>query len=121
MTEIEKIVDRLSKLTVIEASDLASALEKKWNISSSISQNNQPVIKEEKAQKKTKFNVVLKSVGQQKIKVIRLIKEITSLGLKESRDKIDSIPFIIKSNINEDIAKDIKKKFALVGAEIEIK
>ena len=126
MAELDKIVEKLSELTVIEASELASMLEKKWGItatslpsspSSTKASNEEIVAKPEKSQ----FNVLLKSVGQNKISVIKAIKEITGLGLKESRDMVSSAPTTIKEDVAKNTAEEISKKLTDVGATVELK
>jgi large subunit ribosomal protein L7/L12 len=118
---MEQIVDQLSKLTVIEIVELASKLEKKWNVS--LIQNNTPTIKSDDniQKKKSVFDIILKEVGGKRIKIISLVKEITGLGLKESKNKIDSIPVVIKKSVPVEQAQKVKEKMESEGAKIDLK
>jgi len=118
---IDKIIDQLSKLTVIEIVELASRLEKKWNIS--VNQNNISSSKSDdnSQKKKSDYDILLKEVGSKRIKIISLVKEITGLGLKESKNKIDSVPVVIKKSVPVDQAQKIKEKLEKEGAKIDLK
>jgi len=127
MIEIEKIVDQLSKLTVMEAAQLATALEKEWGVSAAASMVASPVAQTEKTapqQEKTVFDVMLKSFGNEKIKVIKVVKEITGLGLAESRNKVISVSsglVLLKESVDKKTAETLKEKLVAAGAEVELK
>jgi large subunit ribosomal protein L7/L12 len=125
MSELDKIVEQLSKLTIIEASELASKLEEKWGVSASPvasisnSSNTEDTAPDEV--KKTEFSVVLKSSGSKKIEVIKSIKSILGIGLKEAKTLVDSAPTVIKENVPKDEAEEIQSKLIGSGAEVELK
>ena len=125
MAELEKIAEELSSLTVIEAADLAKLLEEKWGVSAAA-----PVIVAaavgadggaEAAEEQTEFDVVLASFGEKKINVIKEVRAITSLGLKEAKDLVESAPKEIKEGISKDEAEKIKELLEAAGATVEIK
>ena len=125
MAELEKIAEELSSLTVIEAADLAKLLEEKWGVSAAA-----PVIVAaavgadggaEAAEEQTEFDVVLASFGEKKINVIKEVRAITSLGLKEAKDLVESAPKEIKEGISKDEAEKIKEQLEAAGATVEIK
>ena len=125
MADIAKLVDQLSELTVLEAADLAKALEEKWGVSAAAAvavagpagggAAAAPV------EEKTEFTVVLTEVGTNKINVIKVVREVTSLGLKEAKDLVEGAPKPVKEGVNKDEAATIKKKFEEVGAKVEVK
>jgi len=124
MVNIEKLSDELSKLTIMEAAELVKCLEEKWGVkagenlmSSSSAQPQSP----ESVEEKKEFNVMLQSVGSKKIQVIKAVREITSLGLKEAKLLVDSAPKLVKEGIPKDEAESIKEKLEKQGATIEIK
>ena len=124
MTELNKIVDQLSKLTILESVDLVKMLEKTWGVSSSMptmvttAQNNteSKILKE-----KLDFDLILDNVGDKKISVIKEIKSILGLGLREAKEFVESAPKTIKSAISKDKAEELKKKLESTGAKILIK
>jgi len=124
MADLAKIVDDLSKLTVLEAAELSKLLEEKWGVSAAA-----PVAvmagggaaAAAPVEEKTEFNVVLTEIGTNKINVIKVVREVTSLGLKEAKDLVESAPKPIKEGVNKDEAAAIKKKFEEVGAKVEVK
>ena len=124
MADLQKIVDQLSSLTVIEAAELAKMLEEKWGVSAAA-----PVAMmaagggaaAAPVEEQTEFTVVLSEVGANKINVIKAVREVTSLGLKEVKDLVDGAPKPIKEGVNKDEAASIKKKFEDAGAKVEIK
>lgn len=123
MAELQKIVDQLSKLTVLEASELVKMLEDKWGVLS-IPQNNieEHKNKQNNAQKeKSKFTVVLKSIGEKRISVIKTVKSITGLMLKEAKNLVESIPANIKENVSKEEAEKIKGELLASGAEVDLK
>lgn len=123
MVNIEKLSEELSKLTIMEAAELVKCLESKWGIKAGANliqaegvNTNQTEGKDEKKE----FNVLLKLVGSKKIQVIKTVREVTSLGLKEAKALVDGAPKLIKENIPKDIAMDIKDKLEKQGATVEI-
>ena len=126
MADLDKLVDELSKLTVLEAAELAKKLEDHWGVSAAA-----PVAMAvpgaaaadggEAEAEKDEFDVVLASIGEKKINVIKEVRAITSLGLKEAKDLVEAAPKAIKEGVNKDEAEEIKKKLEEVGATIEIK
>jgi large subunit ribosomal protein L7/L12 len=123
MVNIEKLSDELSKLTILEAAELVKCLETKWGVKASsvmaqsgAGENTGAKEKEEKKE----FNVMLTSVGSKKIQVIKAVREITSLGLKEAKLLVDSAPKLVKENIPKEEANSIKETLEKQGASIEI-
>src|SRR4249919_843950 len=110
MADLQSIAENLSSLTVMEASQLVKMLEEKWGVSAAA-----PV------EEKTEFEVVLKEVGENKINVIKVVREVTSLGLKEAKDLVDGAPKTVKEGVTKEDAEAMKKKFEAVGAKVEIK
>lgn len=123
MVDLEKLSQELSNLTIMEASNLVKSLEEKWGIKAGniiSSSHEAPVAKPAEAVKKEKFNVILKDVGSKKIQVIKTVKEITALGLKEAKLLVDNAPKPIKTDVNEKDANEIKEKLEKQGATIEL-
>jgi large subunit ribosomal protein L7/L12 len=123
MIDLKELSDNLSKLTITEAVELVHSLEKKWgishqNIASSENKNNDESKKEPE---KTEFDVVLKSVGPKKIQVIKAIREITELNLKEAKAIADAAPKVVKAKLSKSESDSIKSKLEKLGAEISIK
>ena len=123
MADLEAIAENLSSLTVIEAASLVKMLEEKWGVSAAA-----PVAVAaaaggvaEAAEEQTEFDVILKEIGAKKINVIKAVREVTSLGLKEAKDLVDGAPKTVKEAVTKDEAEEIKKKFEEQGATIEIK
>lgn len=124
MADLEKIVEDLSSLTVLEAAELSKLLEEKWGVSAAA-----PVAMAvvgggaavAEVEEKTEFTVVLKSAGDKKINVIKEVRAITGLGLKEAKDLVEGAPKDVKVDISKDEAEDIKKKLEEAGAEVELK
>lgn len=122
MSNIEQIVEDLSKLTVIEAAELSKALEEKWGVSAAA-----PVAvaaaggAAPAAEEKTEFEVVLTAAGGEKIKVIKVVREVTGLGLKEAKDVVDGAPKTVKEGLSKDDAEKMKAQFEEVGATVELK
>jgi large subunit ribosomal protein L7/L12 len=124
MSKIEKLVEDLSGLTVLEAADLAKLLEEKWGVSAAapVAQpapgpgpGNGP------APEKTEFTVVLTDAGDKKINVIKEVRAITGLGLKEAKDLVEGAPKEVKADVNKDEAAKIKKQLEDAGAKVELK
>ncbi len=122
MADIKKIVEDLSKLTVMEAAELSKALEEAWGVSAAA-----PVVAvaaagaAPAAAEKSEFTVVLASAGQEKINVIKEVKTITGLGLKEAKDLVDGAPKTIKENVPAAEAEAMKKTLEAAGATVELK
>ncbi|MFI4846925.1 MAG: 50S ribosomal protein L7/L12 [Candidatus Makana argininalis] len=115
----EQILDSISKMTVIEVVDLVKMMEKKFNISANldINKTNSNKIKEEE---KNEFNVILDQIGPNKISVIKIIRSVTGLGLKESKDLVESFPVIIKEGINKEESISLKNTLEKSGASVSI-
>jgi len=122
MADIAKIADQLSELTVLEAAELSKLLEEKWGVSAAA-----PVAVAaagaggEAAAEKTEFDVVLTAFGDKKINVIKEVRGITGLGLKEAKDLVEGAPKSIKEGVTKDEAEEIKKKLEEAGASVELK
>ncbi|MBL8176771.1 MAG: 50S ribosomal protein L7/L12 [Bryobacterales bacterium] len=127
MADINAIADQIQGLTLLEASQLVKLLEEKLGVSAAAAAvavapaaggaaAAAPAVEE-----KTEFNVVLTAVGANKINVIKVVREVTSLGLKEAKDLVDGAPKTVKEGVNKDEAESIKKKFAEAGATVEVK
>ncbi len=123
MADLEKIADDLSALTVMEAAELSKLLEEKWGVSAAA-----PVAVaaaagggEAAAEAKDDFDVILASVGDKKINVIKEVRAITGLGLKEAKDLVDNAPKAVKEACPKDEAEEIKKKLEEAGATVELK
>ena len=124
MADLNKIVEDLSSLSVIEAAELSKMLEEKWGVSAAapVAVATTPAAggNEEAAEEKTEFDVILKSCGQAKINVIKVVRTITDLGLKEAKALVDSAPKALKEGISESEANDIKAQLEEAGAEVEL-
>ena len=126
MADLEKIADDLSNLTVLEAAELSKLLEEKWGVSAAA-----PVAvaaapgagggEAAAAEEKDEFDVVLAGVGDKKINVIKEVRAITGLGLKEAKDLVEGAPKPVKEGVAKDEAEEIKKKLEEVGASVELK
>ena len=124
MADIEKIVDQLSDLTVLEAAELAKLLEDKWGVSAAAPVAVAAVAGgagEAAAEEKTDFDVVLASFGEKKINVIKEVRAVTGLGLKEAKDLVESAPKAIKEGVPKEEAEEIKAKIEAAGATVELK
>ena len=127
MAEIQAIANDLSSLTVMQVAELVKMLEEKWGVSAAaaapimMAAAGAPAAAAAAAEEKTEFAVHLLSAGDKKINVIKVVREVTSLGLKEAKDLVDGAPKVVKEGINKDEAAAIKKKFEEVGATVEIK
>ena len=124
MADLNKIIDELSALTVLEAADLAKKLEEKWGVSAAA-----PVAvaaaggggTAAPAAEKTEFTIVLMAAGEKKINVIKEVRAITGLGLKEAKDLVEGAPKSVKEAVNKDEAAKIKKQLEDAGATVEVK
>lgn len=125
MAEIskEQVKEFLSKLTVLELADLTKELEADWGVSAAapMAMAAMPMQAAEEVEEPTEFDVILKEIGSEKIKVIKEVRAVTSLGLKEAKAVVDDFPSPIKEAISKEEAEEIKKQFEAVGATIEIK
>ena len=124
---VSKIVDTIGNLTVLELVELIKALEDKFGVSAQATvmapmamPGSAPVAAKAEVEEKTEFDVVLSVVGDKKIQVIKVVREVTSLGLKEAKDLVDSAPKPVKEGVPKEEAEAIKKKFEEVGATIDI-
>ena len=120
MTDLNKIIDELSKLTVVEAADLSKQLEEKWGVTAAA-----PVAAAAPgaapAEEKTEFTVFLAAIGDKKINVIKEVRSFTGLGLKEAKDLVEAAPKEIKAGVPKKEAEEVKKKLEAAGAKIELK
>jgi large subunit ribosomal protein L7/L12 len=126
MADLAKIVDDLSKLTVLEAAELAKMLEEKWGVSAAaaVAVAAAPAgggAAAAAAEEKTEFNVELTSAGDKKIEVIKEVRAITGLGLKEAKDLVEAAPKMVKEGAAKDEAEKIKKQLEAVGAKVTLK
>ena len=123
MSKIEKLVEDLSALTVLEAADLAKLLEEKWGVSAAApAAAAAPVAAAAApAAEKTEFTVILTDAGDKKINVIKEVRAITGLGLKEAKDLVEGAPKEVKADVNKDEAAKIKKQLEDAGAKVELK
>ena len=117
----EDMIEEIKKMTVVELADLVKAIEEEFGVSAVAAAA--PVAGAaagEAAAEKTSFNVVLKEAGDQKIKVIKVVRDATGLGLKEAKELVDGAPKTVKENVSKDEAEELKAKFTEVGAVIEL-
>jgi len=123
MADLEAIAENLSSLTVMEAAELVKMLEDKWGVSAAAPVAVAAVAADggAAAEEKIEFDVILKEVGAKKINVIKAVREVTSLGLKEAKELVESAPKAIKEAVTKEEADEVKKKFEEQGATIEIK
>ena len=121
MADLQKIVDDLSKLTVLEAADLAKMLEEKWGVSAAaaVAVAAGPAAAAA-VEEKTEFNVILAAVGDKKIEVIKEVRALTGLGLKEAKDLVEGAPKPVKEGVNKEEADKIKATLEKVGAKVEL-
>ena len=125
MSKVETILDEIKGLTLLEASDLVKKMEETFGVSAAaatvVAAGGGGAAAAAPAEEKTEFTVVLTDVGGNKINVIKAVREVTSLGLKEAKDLVDGAPKTVKEGVNKDEAATIKKKFEEAGAKVEIK
>ena len=126
MADIEKIAEELSNLTVLEAAELATLLEEKWGVSAAAAPMAMAMPAgggdaHDAAEEKSEFDVVLASVGASKINVIKEVRTITGLGLKEAKDLVEGAPKPVKEGVSKDEAEQIKAKLEEAGATVEVK
>ena len=126
MADLQQIVDQLSDLTVIEAAELSKMLEEKWGVSAAApvavaAAGAAPSGDAAAAEENDEFTIVLASAGDKKINVIKEVRAITTLGLKEAKDLVEGAPKEIKSGVNKKDAEEMKKKLEAAGAKVELK
>jgi large subunit ribosomal protein L7/L12 len=126
MADINAIAEQIQGLTLLEASQLVKLLEEKLGVSAAAAVAAAPAAgggaaAAPAAEEKTEFNVILTAAGANKINVIKAVREVTNLGLKEAKDLVDGAPKAIKEGVNKDEAEAIKKKFTEAGATVEVK
>ena len=122
--KITKLIEDVKALTVLELSELVKALEEEFGVSAAapVAVAAAPAVAgAAPAEEKTEFDVVLKAAGDNKIKVVKAVKDITGLGLKEAKEMVDGAPKTVKEKISKDAAEEIKKKLEEVGAQVEVK
>jgi len=123
MADLNVIVDQLSSLTVLEAAELVKKLEEKWGVSAAaVAVAAGPAAAAAApAEEKTEFTVVLAKSGDKKIDVIKVVRELTGLGLKEAKDLVEGAPKTVKEGVNKDEANKMKEKLTAAGATVELK
>jgi large subunit ribosomal protein L7/L12 len=125
MTDLAKIVDELSSLTVLEAAELSKLLEEKWGVSAAapvaVAAPGAAAGAAAPAEEQTEFTVVLSAIGDKKIEVIKEVRAITGLGLKEAKDLVEGAPKTVKEGVNKADSEAMKKKLEAVGAKVELK
>jgi large subunit ribosomal protein L7/L12 len=123
MAELSKIVDELSSLTVLEAAELAKMLEEKWGVSAAaaVAVAAAPGAAAAPVEEKTEFTVMLAAVGDKKIEVIKEVRALTGLGLKEAKDLVEGAPKAVKEGIGKDEAEKVKAQLEKAGAKVELK
>jgi large subunit ribosomal protein L7/L12 len=125
MADIGRLVDDLSSLTVIEAAELAKMLEEKWGVSAAapvaVAAAGGAAPAAEAPAEKTEFDVILAAIGEKKVNVIKEVRAVTSLGLKEAKDLVEAAPKAVKEGVNKEEAAKIKKQLEDAGATVEIR
>ncbi len=125
MADLEKLVEELSALTVMEAAELSKLLEEKWGVSAAAPVAVAAAVggggEAAAAEEKTEFDVVLTSAGDKKINVIKEVRAITGLGLKEAKELVESAPKAVKEGVAKDESEELKKKLEEAGASVELK
>ena len=122
MADLNKIINDLSGLTVVEAAELSKQLEEKWGVTAVSAAAAAPAAAgAEPAEEKDEFTIMLTAAGDKKINVIKEIRTVTSLGLKEAKDLVEGAPKEVKTGVNKKEAEDIKKKLEAAGAKVELK
>ena len=123
MADLNKIIENLSSLTVVEAAELSKQLEEKWGVTATAAVAAAPAADAgaEPAEEKDEFTIVLTAAGDKKINVIKEIRTVTTLGLKEAKDLVEGAPKEVKVGVNKKEAEEIKKKLEAAGAKVELK
>ncbi len=120
MTIVEEILEKIDGLTVVELSELVKGIEEKYGVSAVAAAAPAAGGAAPAAEEKTSFNVVLKDVGPNKIQVIKVVRDVTGLGLKEAKDLVDGAPKTVKEGVSKEEAEEMKEKFTAAGAVIEL-
>lgn len=126
MANLQQLVDDLSSLTVLEAAELSKLLEEKWGVSAAApvavaAAGGGAAVAAEAAEEQTEFDVILATVGEKKINVIKEVRAITGLGLKEAKDLVEAAPKAVKEGVSKDDAEKFKKQLEEAGATVEVK
>jgi len=123
MADLSKIVDQLSSLTVLEAADLAKMLEEKWGVSAAaaVAVAGPAAAAAAPAEEQTEFTVMLMAAGEKKIEVIKEVRALTGLGLKEAKDLVEGAPKAVKEGVNKEEADKVKAQLEKAGAKVELK
>ncbi len=121
MADLNKIIDDLSSLTVVEAAELSKQLEEKWGVTAAAAPAAPAAAGAAPVEEKDEFTIVLATSGDKKINVIKEIRAVTSLGLKEAKDLVEGAPKEVKSGVNKKEAEEIKSKLEAAGAKVELK
>jgi large subunit ribosomal protein L7/L12 len=126
MAQIQEMMEQIKGMTVLELNELVKALEEEFGVSAAAAApmmvaGGAPAASAEPVEEQTEFDVILNSIGDKKINVIKVVREVTSLGLKEAKDLVESAPAKVKEGVAKDEAESIKKKFEEAGAQVEIK
>ena len=123
MADLNKIIDDLSSLTVVEAAELSKQLEEKWGVTAAAAVAAAPAAGagDSPAEDKDEFTVMLTAIGDKKINVIKEVRAVTELGLKEAKDLVEGAPKEVKSGVNKKEAEEIKAKLEAAGAKVELK
>ena len=123
MADLNKIIDDLSGLTVVEAAELSKQLEEKWGVTAASVAAAAPITSagSAPAEEKDEFTIMLTAAGDKKINVIKEIRSVTALGLKEAKDLVEGAPKEVKTGVNKKEAEEIKKKLEAAGAKVELK
>ena len=123
MADLNKIIDELSTLTVVEAAELSKQLEEKWGVTAAAPVAAAPAggAAAPAGEEKSEFSLFLAAAGDKKINVIKEVRAVTSLGLKEAKDLVEGAPKEVKSGVNKKEAEEIKKKLEAAGAKVELK
>jgi len=123
--KFKKLVEEIEKMSVMDLAELVKILEEKFGVSAAVAVApavaGSAGVGEQVKEEKTSFNVELKSAGGQKIQVIKVVRELTGLGLKEAKDIVDSAPKVLKENVKKEDAEELKKKLEEAGATVELK
>ena len=121
MADLNKIIDELSKLTVVEAADLSKQLEEKWGVTAAAPVAAAPAAGAAPAEEKSDFTIFLQAAGDKKINVIKEVRALTGLGLKEAKDLVEAAPKEVKAGVPKKEAEEAKKKLEAAGAKVELK
>jgi len=121
MSDLNKIIEDLSKLTVVEAADLSKQLEEKWGVTAAVAAAPAAAGAAAGGEEKSEFTVFLASFGEKKINVIKEVRSITGLGLKEAKDLVEAAPKEVKAGVAKKDAEEMKKKLEAAGAKVELK